>query len=1132
MVKNVDLPKYICGYDFILFTETFSDVFPIEMFSDYSVYISPSVKLGDNIHGRTCGGLALLVRKSLELSVKQIDLEYDSIMALKIHFKTQSDDDKTFILVGVYLPPENSQYYKDTDIYNGVSMLEDALLEIQNVCSNDNFIVFGDMNARTGECNNGGSSNSLSDIWDMQNKDACNEINADHFSKRVSKDKTINSFGKYLLDVCINFDLVILNGLVKNNFCGDFTYVTKMGCSTIDLFLTSISMVPLCKSLKVLPMIESKHAAVSMCVKYQLHNYGQNVSKENSGYVKFKWKEKNQIDFNNVVNSNESKMRLTEAMELIDTNFEAALSLFNDFLYKAGNCMKMNVNYREKPRNIWFDLECEQSRRVVRQHLRRFYNYNRDEDRLAYAEKRKQYKELLCNKKNEKKNEIICTLQENVNNSIVFWSCIQSVIRRKQNQCSITVQQWYEHFFSVFNSTNATYSQDDEFYNFFQRNEQVRDVDAECSELDDEITVGEVKEALKNLKNNKAAGPDQLINEFYKNSSEVITPFLVKFFNHIFDKGLFPTEWTLSILQPLHKKGDISDPDNYRGISLLNVCSKLYSYILNRRISDWVEEKNVLGEEQAGYRKNRSPIDQIFTLYAMISKQLVKHKKLYVAFIDFKKAFDGITRAKLWIVLRKYGIDGKMLRALRSMYMSVKTKVRVNGSLCTNCIDCPRGLKQGEICSPIIFSLYINELTKEILAKGKHGVQLTPDIVQILILLFADDIALISDSVGGLQTQLNILYDISIRLDLVVNLDKSNIVIFRNGGHLANIEKWTYGEKSLCVVNAYKYLGIILTTRLSFSATFEDLATRAKKGVVGILRSLWSIGDHTPSIFFKLFDSQIQPILTYGSEIWGLCKNQEAIEKIHLFALKRFLGVHTKTPRHLVYGDTGRYPLHVITKSKCIKFWLKLTRLNENRLAKKAYNMLLSLQKNNYSTWVDNVRTLLYTYGFGVVWEAQSVGSVHIFVKNLKQRLQDCAIQEWHSDTTSRDMYGPYSLFKTQLCIEPYLLNVSNFWHRRCLSRFRFGMTELNDSYLQFKTNTQKNKFCPFCDNINETEIHFLFICPRYDHLRSLLIPQKFYNTPKGFTMAILLASPTSHINRKTAEFIFKALNIRSGSDV
>ena len=100
--------------------------------------------------------------------------------------------------------------------------------------------------------------------------------------------------------------------------------------------------------------------------------------------------------------------------------------------------------------------------------------------------------------------------------------------------------------------------------------------------------------------------------------------------------GQFPDAWTEAIIQPLHKKGNTQDPNNYRGISLLNVCSKLYSYILNKRLVTWIEENGSIGE-QAGFRRDYSTTDHIFTLFAVIQKYLLHKKKLYVAFIDFKK---------------------------------------------------------------------------------------------------------------------------------------------------------------------------------------------------------------------------------------------------------------------------------------------------------------------------------------------------------------------------------------------------------------------------------------------------------------------------------------------------------------
>ena len=110
------------------------------------------------------------------------------------------------------------------------------------------------------------------------------------------------------------------------------------------------------------------------------------------------------------------------------------------------------------------------------------------------------------------------------------------------------------------------------------------------------------------------------------------------------------------------------------------------------------------------------------------------------------------------------------------------------------------------------------------------------------------------------------------------------------------------------LLNMYKYLGIYLSIRLTFSYTFNDLADRTQRSISAIVKSLWLVGEHYPSIFYKLFDSQLQPILTYGSETWGLSSDQEYLQRVHLSALKRFIDVSPKSPRHFIHnGETGRY---------------------------------------------------------------------------------------------------------------------------------------------------------------------------------------------------------------------------------
>ena len=145
-----------------------------------------------------------------------------------------------------------------------------------------------------------------------------------------------------------------------------------------------------------------------------------------------------------------------------------------------------------------------------------------------------------------------------------------------------------------------------------------------------------IYEAIRMLKNGKAVGLDLIIGEFFKNCATHVVPFLVQYFNKLFSSGLYPDNWSEAVIQPLFKKGDPEIPDSYRGTSLLSICSKLYSDILNKRLSCWIDNNKLLNKTQAGFCKTYSTTDHLFTKLALLQKQLLCPKKLYVAFIDFK----------------------------------------------------------------------------------------------------------------------------------------------------------------------------------------------------------------------------------------------------------------------------------------------------------------------------------------------------------------------------------------------------------------------------------------------------------------------------------------------------------------
>ncbi len=130
-------------------------------------------------------------------------------------------------------------------------------------------------------------------------------------------------------------------------------------------------------------------------------------------------------------------------------------------------------------------------------------------------------------------------------------------------------------------------------------------------------------------------------------------------FNYIYDNCDYPESWTKGMIVPIYKKGDKNDPANYRGITLVNVISKIYSLILRNRINSWCESEHVFNDSQYGFRDGRSTADAIFLLHAIIQKVLSKNSKLYCIFIDYQRAFDTVNRDALWAKLYKLELAAK-----------------------------------------------------------------------------------------------------------------------------------------------------------------------------------------------------------------------------------------------------------------------------------------------------------------------------------------------------------------------------------------------------------------------------------------------------------------------------------------
>ena len=154
-------------------------------------------------------------------------------------------------------------------------------------------------------------------------------------------------------------------------------------------------------------------------------------------------------------------------------------------------------------------------------------------------------------------------------------------------------------------------------------------------------------------------------------------------FNTYFEFGVVPSIWLKSVILPIPKssKKDPYTPLNYRGLSLLSCVAKLYSAVLNDRITSYCDMLNIVVDEQNGFRKGRSCEDHIFPLCSIIRNNLEQSKGTYCAFIDLEKAFDHIDRDLLMHRLLYYNIDGKMYNAIRSLYRGTECSVKLNDTL-------------------------------------------------------------------------------------------------------------------------------------------------------------------------------------------------------------------------------------------------------------------------------------------------------------------------------------------------------------------------------------------------------------------------------------------------------------------
>ena len=220
-----------------------------------------------------------------------------------------------------------------------------------------------------------------------------------------------------------------------------------------------------------------------------------------------------------------------------------------------------------------------------------------------------------------------------------YWNILNSNRHPNDNKNTIDINSLFDYFKQL----NSNGDENGEC----KLEDILPNIDSTNDELNSPITGEEIKRCIIKMNSNKSPGNDCIINEYITSTIDIVLPIYVTLFNIIYDTGIIPTVWLERNRIPIYKKkGDQLDPRNYRPITLLNCLGKLFTSIINSRLTVFSDELELLDKNQSGFRQSYSTIDNIFVLHILLELLKGTKKNMYCAFIDFEKAFDLLDYGK------------------------------------------------------------------------------------------------------------------------------------------------------------------------------------------------------------------------------------------------------------------------------------------------------------------------------------------------------------------------------------------------------------------------------------------------------------------------------------------------------
>lgn len=1098
------IQKEIQGLDIMAFLETHVGNENTVTLPGYQTFTC-NRKISNN--GRFYGGILLFIKHSLMHGIeilKNMTADYMWVKLDRVKLKILTD---IYICV-CYIPPESSPYLDSQNL----DILDNIRRDSDTYGSRGYVLINGDLNGRTN------TEPDFIRFDENQYTHSGDNYTCDSpICTRHSMDtKPLNTRGKQIIDMCISCHLRILNGRTLGDASGYMTCHKYNGSSVVDYMLASSQFIKNVRDFKVHSYYDSisDHCMVSANINISPEHKTPEEIKLLPAPDKLVFDNTTINAYQKLLTSNETRQKVQNIKHLKnncnETLIETQLQQINDLLHETAN--RAGVIRRrmksKKSKNIrkakWHNHSFAQQKRDLCKLSNDMVNNPYDlEIRHRFFSKRKQVRRANKQLKRTYMNTLVEKLNDlRQDDPKSYWNLIgemASINKKEKNNpaASISPSEWIEYYKKL-NANNIPETVEQTLKDIIQEKEKNKSF----SELDYRITEAEIVEAARLLKNGKASGTDSICNEMLKNSINNIISCLLPLMNNIFASSYYPRLWAEVYIINLHKSGPPSDPFNYRGISIGNALAKLFNTIMNKRLVKYLVKHKIISKTQIGFLEGSRTADHLFTLKTIIDKYVKKAKKtIYLCFVDLKKAFDTVWHTGLLHKLQNVGINGKFYQLVKNMYSKITYKIKCENGL-TQPEQSGKGVRQGDVLSPQLFNLFIDDLNKELLEEGMDNLILNNRIIPCL--LYADDMVLMSATKSGLQKQIDQLQSYCGHWNLEVNTTKTKILTVSNKTKIDSTV-FTYKNTPLEQTDAYPYLGTIIDKKGSFKQNESHLY---KKGVKA-LHKLWSSFkgmDLSVKNKLHLFDHTVKPVILYACEVTYnfninsangaafedlLCKAK--VEQAHKKMLRYILGVSNRSSIDATYAEVGRFPLYMEIIKRMLLYESRLVTVNEDTLLYDAYYENKSMNNDGYNNcWIGLTKYIKQALGIDREL-VLSKSNIDLVTNKLKERF----IQSWHIRINSeyrgksnvKNKLRTYKKFKSEYKYEQYLDTIKKTEDRQHLTKFRISLHRLQIEIGRHQRKDISERICKRCTcHKIEDEQHALLNCPGNKQARQELM--------------------------------------------